>query len=97
MNIIADNLCVHDKRSSSYADIHAYDDPDEIPAPRINCFCDNCFYGRDRLAVELENNRQKIDRFLELHLASIEERRSLGTTSRLGRAIDACDKLNEDF
>ena len=29
-----------------YDDLCTYD-------PRINCACDNCFYGRDRLALQL--------------------------------------------
>ena len=41
------NLCYKDTRNPLY-----YHDPDEEPEkPRDNCYCDNCFYGRDELAV----------------------------------------------
>ena len=50
---IYDSLCVHDKRSNHYADIHVHDDAEDIPEPRVNCFCDNCFYRRDELALKI--------------------------------------------
>ena len=52
---IFDNLCVYDPLNPYYQemmDIGMYDEG-ETPEPRDNCFCDNCFYGRDKLAVEL--------------------------------------------
>jgi hypothetical protein len=30
--------------------VFCYDDEEERPKPRENCHCDNCFYGRDKLA-----------------------------------------------
>ena len=47
-------LCVYDKRYPQYRDIVSihYDQGDE-PTPRVDCFCDNCFYGRDKLALEI--------------------------------------------
>ena len=43
---VYENLCSYDKRSPCYSD-------DLDRKPRLNCFCDNCFYGRDKLALEL--------------------------------------------
>lgn len=46
------NLCLYDSRHPLYADL-VFDDEDR-PVPRApGCACDNCFYGRDRLAVAL--------------------------------------------
>lgn len=48
-----DFLCVYDKRYTSYS----YTDEEEPPKPRgegrQRCCCDNCFYGRDALAMEI--------------------------------------------
>ena len=44
---IYSNLCSYDKRNPYYED----DFCDE--EPRKNCHCDNCFYGRDKLALEI--------------------------------------------
>lgn len=45
-------LCWHDKRHPLYmAMIMPHEE--EIQQPRINCLCDNCFYGRDKLAMEI--------------------------------------------
>ncbi len=43
------SLCTKDKRSPYFEDI--YGDEEDIPVPRKGCHCDNCFYGRDRLAL----------------------------------------------
>jgi len=53
---IFENLCTYDPRNPLYdpywtEDIHT-GKPRE---PRIGCYCDNCFYGRDKLALELLN------------------------------------------
>ena len=59
---VYENLCVHDPRNPLYRDIHF----DDISKPRANCSCDNCFYHRDWLAVEilrlreLTNYRRKV-------------------------------------
>jgi hypothetical protein len=46
------NLCRYDKRHEDYKDlIYAYGG--DVPEPRKDCSCDNCFYGRDRLAMEI--------------------------------------------
>lgn len=44
------NLCWYDSRNPDY--IEPFDD-DDLRQPRDNCFCDNCFYGRDKLALEI--------------------------------------------
>jgi hypothetical protein len=44
---ILENLCYNDDRNPITAGI------DEDVKPRNNCFCCNCFYGRDKLALEI--------------------------------------------
>jgi hypothetical protein len=46
-------LCIRDKRNPMHLDIYGDCEADEIPPVREDCFCDNCFYGRDRLALEI--------------------------------------------
>jgi hypothetical protein len=46
-------LCYYDKRNPN--NIIDTDEPQE---PRDNCYCDNCFYGRDRLALEIIELRE---------------------------------------
>lgn len=58
---ILDNLCVYDPRYPGYYSLTLRDLEEDLnngysislPVPRHNCYCDNCFNGRDRLAVEL--------------------------------------------
>ena len=50
---IRENLCMHAPESPYFNDLHGFDEPDEIPEPRKDCYCDNCFYGRDELALEI--------------------------------------------
>jgi hypothetical protein len=52
---ICESLCTYDARSPDY-EMHIQcisADLTEIPEPRNNCKCDNCFYGRDKLAIEI--------------------------------------------
>lgn len=43
---ILNRLCVHDERNPTYAEIH-----DEDDTPTTECGrCDNCFYGRTKMA-----------------------------------------------
>jgi hypothetical protein len=51
---IFEHLCVYDKRSPFCNE--EITGPQE---PRIDCFCDNCFYGRDKLAVEILRLQEK--------------------------------------
>ena len=50
---IYSNLCDYDNRTESYQDLRLIYDEDEIKEPRKGCHCDNCFYGRDKLALEI--------------------------------------------
>lgn len=43
-------LCYYDERNPSY---FKEDWDDEVTPPRTKCSCDNCFYGMDRLAMEI--------------------------------------------
>lgn len=42
---ILENLCYYDKRNPLYC----LEDDEEIPK---NCSCDNCFYGKTKLALQ---------------------------------------------
>jgi hypothetical protein len=45
---VLENLCVYDARHPSWVNFREeYADQE----PRKNCYCDNCFYGRDKMAV----------------------------------------------
>ena len=47
---VYESLCYYDKRSSG--ELYGYDD-DVTPPRKKDCMCDNCFYKRDRLAMEI--------------------------------------------
>lgn len=50
MKDIASNLCYYDKRNpDNNLDVMDLDD-NEIEAAKKVCYCDNCFYGRTKLA-----------------------------------------------
>jgi len=59
MNIkeIKENLCYYDERNPEY---NMHDGKKQK-----DCYCDNCFYGRDTLANELIKSRQVITELLE--------------------------------
>lgn len=54
---VKENLCSRDPRNPLYYTI--YGDDDEPVEPRKDCACDNCFYGKDKLAVELLKYMEK--------------------------------------
>ena len=54
------NLCTKDPRNPMYDDIWGWYPPEEIPKPRKDCACDNCFYGRDALALEILRLAKKL-------------------------------------
>ena len=54
MKEVYENLCMSDPRNPNFEDMYGEDDVDVIPKPhRLSCMCDNCFYGRDKLAREI--------------------------------------------
>lgn len=53
-----ENLCYHDPRSRDYS---PPDEDDEPREPRVNCCCDDCFYRRDPLALEIIRLRGLLD------------------------------------
>ena len=56
---IKGNLCYHDRDNQKNSNIDDYDEEDR-PQPRNGCYCDNCFSGRDKLAVQmLETQRER--------------------------------------
>lgn len=44
-------LCYRDPRNPYFANLHGNEETP--PTPRNNCYCDNCFHGRDELALEI--------------------------------------------
>lgn len=48
MSKLFDDLCYKDKRNPMYYDVY---DEDDSPVAREDCYCDNCFGGKDRLAL----------------------------------------------
>lgn len=50
---VVQELCYRDKRNPMWEDIHGWQDPEDIPERGDDCYCDNCFYGRDKLARAL--------------------------------------------
>lgn len=46
-----EQLCYRDPRNPMFKDI--YGDEETPPTPRVDCACDNCFYGKDALALEI--------------------------------------------
>ena len=53
VDLVYENLCVKDRRNPLWESLYGYDDEENIPEPRVGCMCDNCFYGLDRLALEI--------------------------------------------
>jgi hypothetical protein len=51
---IYESLCAYDPRNPDY-------DKDCEREPRTNCSCDNCFYGRDELALEILKLRKELE------------------------------------
>jgi hypothetical protein len=46
------SLCSYDQRNPRYGQL-IYLDPNNPPVRSSNCACDNCFYGRHELALEI--------------------------------------------
>ena len=62
---IYSKLCCKDPRNPIYKDIYNKDwinFMDGPPIPRVNCYCDNCFSGRDTLALEIINLNELLNR-----------------------------------
>ncbi len=47
---VLDYLCYHNPLSPDYDEEDEKDDPQDKSK---QCYCDNCFYGRDELAKEI--------------------------------------------
>jgi hypothetical protein len=58
------NLCYYDPENPN-SNLDAYEDEDR-PQPRNECGCDNCFYGRDKLAMQLIEAKRERDEAMEL-------------------------------
>ena len=55
---VFDYLCSYDKRNTCYIEPDKEDyDYDRLPR-ESNCACDNCFYGRDKLAMAILKNEE---------------------------------------
>lgn len=53
LNQIYSYLCYYDKRNPFYNEVDSDDKP-------VKCFCDNCFYQRNLLALEILKLREKL-------------------------------------
>jgi len=51
LEAIYENLCYNDKRNPLYIE-DEYADEDEVKVNK-DCYCDNCFYRRHELAIEI--------------------------------------------
>ena len=61
MKDIASNLCYYDKRNpDNNLDIMDLDD-NEIEVAKKDCYCDNCFYGRTKLAEYIINLKGQLN------------------------------------
>lgn len=79
-------LCHKDPRNPVYHDL--YDVDDEPPTPRDDCFCDNCFYRRDALALEILQLRSTVAAIVEAFDAP-----TYGDTdAQIDRVHDALEK-----
>jgi len=61
---IKSNLCYYDPKNPNN-NLDAYEDEDR-PQPRKKCYCDNCFYGRDKLAMQLLEVKRERDEALKV-------------------------------
>lgn len=57
---VYDYLCYRDKRNPVYQEL--WIDDDNVVAREDKCRCDNCFYGRDKLAVEILRLMEKYEK-----------------------------------
>ena len=55
---VFENLCWHDPRNPNYTEM-GLDDDEKIEPRFEDCCCDNCFYGKDKLAMEILRLREK--------------------------------------
>lgn len=62
-----ESLCIYDTRNPyGYLSYGAVDDSEDVPQPRQpGCACDACFYGRDRLAMEIIQLRAALEALYE--------------------------------
>jgi uncharacterized protein (DUF1499 family) len=95
---IKTNLCYYDPRNQS--DNLGADEDEDYPQPRNECSCDNCFYGRDKLAMQLLQAREQRDRLAEAleQLMSYQPRATIITTNEhhvWSNAKDALRSLNQ--
>ena len=65
-----EKLCIHYPRSPYFNP--PVDPEDFLQEARDNCFCDNCFYGRDAMALEIIRLRKMLDAALDDNWEDIE-------------------------
>jgi len=54
-----EKLCNKDPRNPLFSDLYGYED--ETPIPRGDCACDNCFYGRDAMALVILSYQEVLE------------------------------------
>lgn len=61
------SLCTYDKRNPyGYLSCGPIDDDDVAQPRQQGCACDNCFYGRDKLAMEVIRLRAALKAICDL-------------------------------
>jgi hypothetical protein len=58
-DLVKDNLCMYDKDSAHFI---PYEEWEPEHPPRVRCYCDNCYYGRDKLAVRIKELELLLDK-----------------------------------
>jgi hypothetical protein len=94
---IKTNLCYNDPENPN-SNLDAYEDEDR-PQPRAEgCCCDNCFYGRDKLAMQLlkaKRERDEARKELEEYRSIAENIGAVKAVSEKEKAIRERDKARE--
>ena len=86
-DLVKDNLCSNDPRSAFYIEL----DDDPRPA-RVNCFCENCFSGKDKLAVRIAELEATLQRVKGLQRYTV-HRDAYTTDNSTGKWVMADDVL----
>ena len=89
---IKSNLCYYDPENPNN-NLDAYDEEDR-PQSRNGCRCDNCFYGRDKLAMQiLETQRERDEAREDRDMA---QRYALDSDHAYDLMVKAVDEAREE-
>ena len=90
-----DNLCSYDPRNPDYADLTMFYDPEDEPRqPKTDCYCDNCFRGKDRLALIIIEQEEQKEKVLKSLIELVDKiKYFLGELSKEHYAVKRAEKL----